>query len=129
MGNRCVGAKVNGKIVPLDYRLHTGDIVEILTSKHSYGPSRDWLKIVQASHARSKIRQWFKKEQRKENLLKGQEMLEKELRKHGLSVSEWMAAEKLEELARSFHYNDKDELLTAIGFGGVTPGQVVTRFW
>lgn len=127
VGNRCIGAKVNGKIVPLDYRLQTGDIVEILTSKHSYGPSRDWLKIVQTSHARSRIRQWFKKEQRKENLLKGQEMLEKELRKHGLSVSEWMAAEKLEELARSFHYNDKDELLTAIGFGGVMPGQVVTR--
>src|SRR5690606_3469189 len=109
VGNRCIGAKVNGRIVPLDYKLKTGDIVEILTSKHSYGPSRDWLKIAQSSHARSKIRQWFKKEKREENIAKGQEDLERELKKQGLVPSEWMSNEKLDAVAKALNFSNRED--------------------
>jgi len=127
VGNRCIGAKVNGRIVPLDYKLKTGDIVEILTSKHSYGPSRDWLKIAQSSHARSKIRQWFKKEKREENIAKGQEDLERELKKQGLSPAEWMTSEKLDAVARALNVGNREDLLAAIGYGGLTLNQVVPK--
>ncbi len=127
VGNRTIGAKVNGRIVPLDHKLKTGDIVEILTSKHSYGPSQDWLKIAQSSHARAKIRQWFKKEKREENVEKGREMLERELRRIGLEPSDWMADDKLLEAARKFAFNDTEDMMSAIGFGGITAAQICTR--
>jgi len=127
VGNRTIGAKVNGRIVPLDHKLHTGDIVEILTSKHSYGPSQDWLKIAQSSHARAKIRQWFKKEKREENVEKGRDMLERELRRIGVEPSEWMTDDKLQEVAKKFTFNDIDDMMSAIGFGGITAAQICTR--
>jgi len=127
VGNRTIGAKVNGRIVPLDHKLKTGDIVEILTSKHSYGPSQDWLKIAQSSHARSKIRQWFKREKREENVLKGREALERELRKIGAEPSEWMTDEKLLDVARKFTFHDIEDMMSAIGFGGITAAQICTR--
>ncbi|MBB6677656.1 RelA/SpoT family protein [Cohnella lubricantis] len=127
VGNRTIGAKVNGRIVPLDHKLKTGDIVEILTSKHSYGPSQDWLKIAQSSHARSKIRQWFKKEKREENVQKGWDALERELRRIGLEPSEWMTDDKLIEVARKFTFNDSEDMMSAIGFGGITAAQICTR--
>jgi len=127
VGNRTIGAKVNGRIVPLDYKLKTGDIVEILTSKHSYGPSQDWLKIAQSSHARSKIKQWFKKEKREENIQRGREAIERELKRLGLEPSEWMQEDKLEPVAEKFAFNDIEDMLSAVGFGGITAAQVVTR--
>lgn len=127
IGNRTVGAKVNGRIVPLDYKLSTGDIVEILTSKHSYGPSQDWIKIAQSSHARSKIKQWFKKERREENVQKGREAVERELKRLALDPPSVMSDENLLEVARKFNFNDVEDMMSAVGFGGITAAQICTR--
>ncbi|GIP16882.1 GTP pyrophosphokinase [Paenibacillus montaniterrae] len=127
VGNRTIGAKVNGRIVPLDHKLKTGDIVEILTSKHSYGPSSDWLKIAQSSHARSKIKQWFKKEKREENVAKGRELIERELKRLGLEPHVWMTDDKLQEAAAKFTFNDIEDMMAAIGFSGITAAQIVTK--
>lgn len=127
VGNRTIGAKVNGRIVPLDHTLKTGDIVEILTSKHSYGPSQDWIKIAQSSHARSKIKQWFKKEKREENVERGREAIEREIRRMGLDPSHFLNDEKLNDVAKKFNFNDPDDLLAGIGFSGITAAQVVNK--
>ncbi|WP_308860041.1 RelA/SpoT family protein [Paenibacillus endoradicis] len=127
VGNRTIGAKVNGRIVPLDHKLKTGDIVEILTSKHSYGPSSDWLKIAQSSHARSKIKQWFKKEKREENVAKGRDLIERELKRLGLEPHLWMTDDKLQEVATKFTFNDIEDMMAAIGFSGITAAQIVTK--
>lgn len=124
VGHQCVGAKVNGRIVPLDYRLKTGDIVEILTQKGS-GPSRDWLKIVKTSQAKNRIRQWFRKEEREKNLVKGREVLEKECRKQGLEPEEALKTGLLQEAARKFNLSTVEDLLVAIGDGVLTASQVV----
>lgn len=127
VGNRTIGAKVNSRIVPLDYRLKTGDIVEILTSKHSYGPSQDWLKIAQSSHARSKIRQWFKKEKREENIDKGRSAVEREIKRLGIELAEVMTDENLQRVAKKFNFQDIDDMFAAVGFGGITASQICTR--
>jgi len=127
VGNRTIGAKVNGRIVPLDYKLKTGDIVEILTSKHSYGPSQDWLKIAQSSNARSKIRQWFKKEKREENIKNGEQSIERELKRLGYEPHVVMTEENMLEAAKKFAFQDIDDMLSAVGIGGITAAQVCTR--
>lgn len=127
VGNRTIGAKVNGRIVPLDYQLQTGDIIEILTSKHSYGPSQDWVKIAQSSHARNKIKQWFKKERREENIGKGKDAIERELKRLGYEPYTLMSDDKMSEVAKKFNFNDIDDMLSAIGFGGITAAQICTR--
>ncbi|MFD1904671.1 ACT domain-containing protein [Paenibacillus rhizoplanae] len=127
VGNRTIGSKVNGRIVPLDHKLKTGDIVEILTSKNSYGPSRDWLKIAQSSHARSKIKQWFKKEKREENVEKGREAIERELKRLNVEVSDWLTEDKLSEAAKKFAFNDVEDMLSAVGFGGITAAQIASK--
>jgi GTP pyrophosphokinase len=127
IGNRTVGAKVNGRIVPLDYKLGTGDIVEILTSKHSYGPSQDWVKIAQSSHARSKIKQWFKKEKREENVQKGKDAIDRELKRLGLEPSAVTTDDNLQEVAKKFNFNDIEDMMSAVGFGGITAAQICTR--
>jgi guanosine-3',5'-bis(diphosphate) 3'-pyrophosphohydrolase len=127
IGNRTIGAKVNSKIVPLDHKLKTGDIVEILTSKHSYGPSQDWVKIVQSSHAKSKIRQWFKKDKREEYVEKGREALERELKRLALEPSVFMTDDRMLEVANKFSFNDTEDMLSAIGFNGITAAQICTR--
>lgn len=127
VGNRTIGAKVNGRIVPLDHRLKTGDIVEILTSKHSYGPSQDWVKIAQSSHARNKIRQWFKKEKREENIEKGKEAIERELKRLGYEPAALMTSENLLEAAKKFNFNEIEDMFSAVGFSGITAAQICTR--
>lgn len=127
VGNRCIGAKVNNKIVTLDHPLKTGDIVEVLTSKHSYGPSRDWLKIAKSVQAKNKIKAWFKKEKRDENVQKGRELVEAELKKQGFDVKETLAQENLTDAFHKFNFNNEEDMYAAIGYGGLTPAQLVTR--
>ncbi len=125
VGHRCVGAKINGRIVPLDYELKTGDIVEVLTSKTS-GPSRDWLNIVKTSQAKNRIRQWFRREVRDESVAKGRELLEKEARKHGLTEEDYRLS-YLAEIATKFNFQGVDELYLAISDGIITATQVIVR--
>lgn len=127
IGNRCVGAKVNSRIVPLDYKLQTGDIVEIITSANANGPSRDWLKIVKSSQAKNKIRQWFKKEKRDENIIKGKEMLDLEIKKQGHTKAQLVKAEWLEAAYKKFGLHTAEDMYSSIGFGGLSPNQIVTR--
>ncbi|HEU5299194.1 MAG TPA: bifunctional (p)ppGpp synthetase/guanosine-3',5'-bis(diphosphate) 3'-pyrophosphohydrolase [bacterium] len=123
VGHRTVGAKVNGRLVPLSHSLHTGDIVEIVTSKTAGGPSRDWLAFVVTSNARAKIKQWFKKERREENVARGKELLDKELRRGGgMTLAK---PERLGEIAPKFNLESGDDLLAAIGNGDVSLLQVV----
>jgi guanosine-3',5'-bis(diphosphate) 3'-pyrophosphohydrolase len=127
VGHRCTGAKVNGKIVPLDYHLATGDIVEIMVSKSAKGPSRDWLNIVRTTSAREKIRQWFKRERREENISKGKELFEKELhRMHGLNLSD-ISEDKLREVASAFAFASIEDFFAAIGYGDVGSRQAVMK--
>ncbi|MDQ7843079.1 MAG: bifunctional (p)ppGpp synthetase/guanosine-3',5'-bis(diphosphate) 3'-pyrophosphohydrolase [Armatimonadota bacterium] len=123
VGHRTVGAKVNGRLVPLSHPLHTGDIVEIVTSKTAGGPSRDWLGFVVTSNAKAKIRQWFKKEAREENIARGRELMEKELRRlGGLAL---MKPDRLREVAPKFNAATEEDLLAAIGNGDVSLLSVV----
>ncbi len=128
VGNRCIGAKANGKIVPLDYQLETGDIVEILTTPStSHGPSRDWLKIVKTNQAKNKIRQWFKKERREENIEKGREMLEREAKRQGHKMSLLVNGDWVEGIFKKYGFNSLDDMYSALGYGGVSTNQVLTR--
>ncbi len=128
VGHRMIGAKVNGKIVPIDYKLNNGDIIEILTSRQSAGPSRDWIKMVQTSQAKNRIRNWFKREKRDENIVKGREALEREGKKLGLEVNEVLKNEKLQESMKRFNFITTDDLFAAVGDGTLTPGQILTKF-
>lgn len=119
VGNKCVGAKVNGKIQPLDYKLRNGDIISILTSKNSSGPNIDWLDIVVSSHAKNKIKSYFKKVKKDENLELGRELLEKELRKRGYVISKIMVKEWLDQIGSRHNVNDEEGLLTGLGFGNI----------
>ena len=127
VGNRTTGAKVNGKIVPLDSALSTGDIVEILTSKQSFGPSRDWLKLAHTSQAKNKIRQYFKKQLRDENIDKGSEMIQKELKEEEYDVKEALSKENIQRTIDKFSFTFEEDLYAAVGSGGITAQQVVNR--
>ena len=127
VGNSTVGAKVNGRIVPLDYVLNTGDIIEILTSKQSFGPSRDWLKMAKSSQAKAKIRQWFKKQKRDENIHKGREQLEKEIKKLGFEPADFMTNQQLADIIKKFNFINDQDLFAAIGYNGLSAHQVAMR--
>ncbi len=126
IGNQCVGARVNGRIVPLGYQLQTGDIVDILTSKGGT-PSRDWSKIVITSQAKSKIRNWFKKERREENIIKGKDCLEKEIRRLHLEPHLLLKEHLLEEVGMRFNLLSADDVYAAVGYGGVSARQIISR--
>ncbi len=127
VGNRCVGAKVNGRIVPLDAKLKNGDIVEVITSKQASGPSRDWLNIAGSSDTRNKIKSWFKKERREENIIKGREMLEKEVKRLGYDAKMMTKPEKLKEVGARMRIDSDENLLAALGYGGVTLSAVMSK--
>jgi guanosine-3',5'-bis(diphosphate) 3'-pyrophosphohydrolase len=127
IGNKMFGAKVNGKLVPIEYELKNGDIVEILTSSNVHGPSRDWLKIVKTSQARNKINQWFKKEKREENIVRGKEMIEKKLKKQGLTYAQLFKTEWLEILLKKYTFNSLDDLYAAVGYGAMTANKIISR--
>ncbi len=127
IGNKTIGAKVNGKMVTLDYKLKTGDIIEILTSKHSYGPSQDWVKLAQTSHAKNKIRQFFKKQRRDENIEKGRELVEKEVRSLEYEMKEVLAPDNLKRVAEKFNFANEEDMFAAVGYNGITASQIVTR--
>ena len=128
VGNRMTGAKVDGRIVPLDFKLETGMIVEIITSKGpGNGPSRDWLKIVKTSEARTKIRAWFKKERREENIITGKEELEREFKRNLINVPENELEDFVLNLAKRQHINTLEDFYAAIGYGGVLLSRLMPR--
>jgi len=124
LGHRCIGAKVNGRLVPFSYQLKNGDVVEIMSAKGERGPSRDWLNpqlgYIKTSHAKGKVRQWFKKQERVENIEHGRELLDKEMRRLGIKLGE-------REMAKLFKYDSLEDFLAAIGYGGVTTHQVASK--
>ena len=127
IGNKMMGARVNGEIVKLGYILQNGDIVEILTSANVHGPSRDWLKIVKSSQARNKINQWFKRENREENLLRGKEAIDRELKKQGLAYNQLFKNEWIEIMLKKYNFNSMDDMLSAVGYGGIGASKIVAK--
>ncbi len=126
IGNHCTGSRVNGRLVPLDHVLKTGDMVEIITAKHG-SPSRDWLNMVKSAQAKNKIRGWFKRERRDENIEKGRETLERENRRLDIELHLLLKSELVEEVAKKFNMLSLDDLYAAVGYGGITPQQVIGR--
>ncbi|MDK9716973.1 MAG: bifunctional (p)ppGpp synthetase/guanosine-3',5'-bis(diphosphate) 3'-pyrophosphohydrolase [Trichlorobacter sp.] len=126
VGHRCVGGKVNGKLVPLKHELQNGDIVEVITSPH-HTPSKDWLKIVRSSRARNKIRAWIKIEERKRSIVLGRELCEKEFRKYSLNLQKLVKGGELRKVANEYGFNMEDDLLAAMGYGKISAGQVVAK--
>jgi len=127
VGNKMMGSKVNGKIEKLDYVIQNGDIVEIITSGHVHGPSRDWLKIARTSQARNKINQWFKKENRAENIEKGKDLLEKDFKKAGVPVSFLSSGDVLNAFLKKYSFNSVRDFYASLGYGGANAHKLVTR--
>lgn len=127
VGNKMVGARVNGKLVPIEYIIQNGDRVEVIMSQNSKGPSRDWLKIVKSTQAKNKISQWFKAEFKEENIVKGKELLNAYCKNKGIVLGNILKPEFMEVCVQRYSYKDWDSLLAAVGHGGLKEGQVITR--
>lgn len=127
VGNKMVGARVNNKMVPIYWTIQNGDIVEIMTSQNSKGPSRDWLGIVRTSQARTKIKQWFKAEEKEENIIRGREILAADMRKKGFQPQDLLRPEWMEIVLNKYDFKNWDALTAAVGYGGLKEGQVVNR--
>src|SRR5512137_2118795 len=126
VGHRCVGAKVNGKLVPLKHELKTGDIIEVVTSPH-HTPSKDWLKIVRSSRARNKIRAWIKTEERKRSISLGREICEKEFRRFSLNFAKLQKSGDIKRVAGDFGFVGEDDLMAAVGYGKLSAGQIIGK--
>ncbi len=127
VGNRMIGAKVNGRIVPIDHKVVTGEVIEVLTGSEGKGPSRDWLSIVTTSEAKSKIRNWFKKERKEENITEGKAALDKELRRNQISIPGGQYEEFMENISRRQRMNCAEEMYAAIGYGGLQIGRILPK--
>lgn len=129
VGNRMVGAKVNGRLVPIDYVIQNGDRIDILTSQNSRGPSRDWLNIVKSTQAKSKINQWFRNEFKEENIIKGKELLMASAKAKAINFSDINRTEYQEKIMRKYGFHSWDDCLAAVGHGGLKEGQIVNRMY
>ncbi len=127
VGNKTVGAKVNNKIVPLNYQLKTGDIVEVLTSANSFGPSRDWINLVFTTRAKNKIKRFFKLQDRDENIIKGRELLEKQITELGFNFKDFMTKQGMKDIAARFNFGTEEDLFAAIGFGEISYQTVANK--
>ena len=127
VGNKMVGARVNGKMVNIDYKLQNGDRVEIITSNNSTGPSRDWLKVVQSTQAKNKINVWFKQQNKEENIVKGKELIEKYCKAKNINLSEILKPAYMEKVRLKYSYKEWDSLIASIGHGGLKEGQIVNK--
>ncbi|HIT90301.1 MAG TPA: bifunctional (p)ppGpp synthetase/guanosine-3',5'-bis(diphosphate) 3'-pyrophosphohydrolase, partial [Candidatus Merdenecus merdavium] len=127
VGNRMVGAKVNGKLVTIDYKIKNGDRIEILTSQNSNGPSRDWLSIVKSTQAKNKINQWFKQELKEDNIIKGKEMLHQYCKSKNVVLSDINKHPYIDKILRKYGFRDWDSVLAAVGHGGLKEGQVINK--
>ncbi len=127
VGNRCTGARVNSKIVPLTTTLEVGDVVEIITSPNSKGPSRDWLKFIKSSSAKAKIRQFYKNELKEENIRVGQLKLEEEARKKGYTLSALLTSESFQRICERFSFTEQDEMFAAVGYGSISVNQILFK--
>ena len=127
VGNKMVGARVNGKLVTIDYVIQNGDRIEVITSQNSRGPSRDWLGIVKSTQAKNKINQWFKTQNKEENILRGKEQLERYCKTKNLVISELLKQEYMEKVIRKYGFRDWDAVLAAVGHGGLKEGQVINK--
>lgn len=127
IGHKMIGCKINGKMMPIITKLNSGDIVEILTSEQSKGPSRDWLKFIKSSSAKTRINQWFKKEQRAENIEKGKEIIEREIKKLGMKPSEILNTEWIELILEKYRFSNIDDLYASVGFGGISEKKVIAK--
>ena len=127
VGNKMVGARVNGKLVPIEYKIKNGDRIEIITSQNSQGPSRDWLKIVKSTQAKNKINQWFKKELKEDNILKGKDMLNQYAKTKGFKPGLYTKPQYMESVMHKYGFRDWDSVLAAIGHGGLKEGQVFNK--
>ena len=127
VGNKMIGARVNGKLVNKDYVLHNGDRVDIITSQNSKGPSRDWLNIVKSTQAKNKINQWFKTELKEDNILKGKELLEKYCKAKGINMPDINKPELQEKVMKRYAFRDWDAVLASVGHGGIKEGQIINK--
>lgn len=127
VGNKMIGARVNGKLVTIDYEIKNGDRIEIMTSQNSKGPSRDWLNVVKSTQAKNKINQWFKNEFKEENIVKGKDLLNLYCRAKGINISELMKTEYMEAIKNKYGFRDWDSVLAAVGHGGLKEGQIINR--
>ena len=127
VGNKMVGARVNGKLVPIEYQIQNGDRIEVITSQNSKGPSRDWLKLVRSTQAKTKINQWFKIQMKEDNIVRGREAIERYCKTKGINLSDLSKPEYMEKVMNRYAFKDWDSVLASIGHGGLKEGQVINK--